>query len=126
MAEYVRPFSFSIHLSDREYPAPGTSNTQLNELICIETGRWSRALLPINQFAQEAEEVQNRIVQIRRLCEELLNKNVDTIKQLNFGKYDEFTRALAVLMTELDLVHSNLGKLPPLQLRLTCLLQPKN
>lgn len=69
--------------------------------------------------------MQNHIVQIRRLCEELLNKNVDTIKQLNIGKHNEFTRALAVLMTELDLVHSNLGKLLPLQLRLPYLSRPR-
>lgn len=74
-------------------PCSRYSNIQWNGLICIETGRWSRAFLPINQFAQEAEEVQNHIVQIRRLCEDLLHKNVDNIKQLNTGKHDEFHKS---------------------------------
>ncbi|KAL8692666.1 MAG: hypothetical protein Q9218_002366 [Villophora microphyllina] len=34
-------------------------------------------------FAHKGDEVQEHIVQIRRLCEELLNKNVDSIKRLN-------------------------------------------
>ena len=47
-----------------------------------------RALSPINDFADKADEVQDKIVQIRHLCEELLNKNVDIIKRSNEGKPD--------------------------------------
>ncbi|KAL6714365.1 hypothetical protein ACLMJK_007788 [Lecanora helva] len=45
--------------------------------------QWFGALSPINKFAAQANEVQDHIVQIRLLCEELLDKNVDAIKRSN-------------------------------------------
>ena len=48
-------------------------------------GRWLIALSPTNSFSDKAAEVQDQIVHIRRLCEELLNKNVDIIKRSNIG-----------------------------------------
>lgn len=55
----------------------------ITQLIFSDPGRWLRALLPINQFADKAAEVQGHIVRVRLLSEELLNKNVDTIKRSN-------------------------------------------
>ena len=60
----------------------------IRQLTSCGLGRWLRAMSPINSFAGKADEVQDKIVQIRRLCEELLNKNVDTIKRSNKGKLD--------------------------------------
>lgn len=34
----------------------------------------------------QGDDIQNLIVDIRHLCEELLDKNVDTIKRLNIRK----------------------------------------
>lgn len=45
--------------------------------------RWLRALSPTGSLSDTADEVQDDIVQIRHLCEELLNKNVDIIKRSN-------------------------------------------
>lgn len=45
-------------------------------------------MLPADSFAEKADDVQNQIVQIRRLCEELLNRNVDDIKQSNKREFD--------------------------------------
>ena len=51
-------------------------------------GNWLRALLPADSFAGKADEVQNQIVEIRRTCEELLNRNVADIKQSNKRGFD--------------------------------------
>ena len=62
----------------------------VERLTCSGVGNWLRALLPANSFAGKADEVQNQIVEIRRLCEELLNRNVDDIKQSNKREFDRF------------------------------------
>ena len=49
------------------------------------TGRWLKALGRPNSILDKAKEVQDAIMDIRRLCDELLDKNVNIIKQLNIG-----------------------------------------
>ena len=55
-------------------------------LTCRILGRWLRALGRPNSILDKAKRVQEIIVDIRRLCDELLDKNVHSIKQLNIGK----------------------------------------
>ena len=58
---------------------------------CDFLGRWLKALQPANSFAEMADNVQAHIKEIRRLCEELLTKNVDLIKRSNESRaYDFF------------------------------------
>lgn len=47
--------------------------------------RWSRALIASQKLKSKAEGVRDVIVDIRRLCDELLDKNVDYIKKLNMS-----------------------------------------
>lgn len=50
-------------------------------------GRWLRALTTSDSFTVKANEVQDVMVDIRRLCEELLDKNVHSIKTLTISKF---------------------------------------
>ena len=54
-----------------------------------------KAFQPANSFAEKADEVQTHIVKIRRLCEELLNKNVDLIKRSNESRAYSFFNDLS-------------------------------
>ena len=49
------------------------------------SGRWLKALGAPNSILDKAKEVQDTMLDIRRLCDELLDKNVNVIKQLNIG-----------------------------------------
>jgi len=57
-----------------------------NNLTCCILGRWLTAFGRPNRILDKANKVQVVIVDIRRLCEELLDKNVHSIKQLAHGK----------------------------------------
>lgn len=57
-----------------------------NDLTCCILGRWLRAFVRPNIVFDKADQVQAVIVDIRQLCEELLDKNVHSIKQLAHGK----------------------------------------
>ena len=63
------------------------SSTGIERLLTSRiSGRWLKALGRPNSILDKAKEVQDTIVNIRRLCDELHDKNVNMIKQLNIGK----------------------------------------
>lgn len=43
-------------------------------------------MIPLNSLVENADKVQEHILRVRRLSEELLNKNVDSIKRSNMGE----------------------------------------
>ncbi|MCJ1244750.1 hypothetical protein MMC30_001950 [Trapelia coarctata] len=51
--------------------------------------RWLRVLGAPDNLVDKSNKVQDGIVSIRRLCEELLDKNVDSIKKLSKGLKDQ-------------------------------------
>ena len=54
-------------------------------LTALILGRWLRALKKPDAIFAKADEVQSVIVDIRQLCDELLDKRVHSIKELNIG-----------------------------------------
>ena len=66
----------------------------------------------MNDLASAANEVQDHLERIRHLCEDLLNKNVDSVKRLNIRKFESAPpRALEILMTRAELNQDNAGML---------------
>lgn len=48
-------------------------------------GRWAKAAYGATALDDHASKVQNAILEVRYTSEELLMKNVDTIKKINIG-----------------------------------------
>lgn len=69
----------------------------------INLGRWLRALSSSAFFENEAKKVQEVIVEIRLKCEELLNKNVDTVKR----ELDNVKTINLEISTKLDTVKAD-------------------
>ena len=59
---------------------------RVNKDLDTITGRWLKAFGRPNSILDKASKVQGVIMEIRRLCEELLDMNVHMIKRLNLGK----------------------------------------
>ncbi len=74
------PSKLYIHLRTPECRLP-------NYLTSSPIGRWLRALGMSDSFLDKANVVQQEIVDIRRLCDELLSKKVHSIKVLNECKF---------------------------------------
>ena len=75
-------------------------------------GRWLKAFGRPNSVLDRVNKVQSDIVDIRRLCDELLDKNVHLIKQLNLGKsFSRFVRALSMLIGWIDQKRTIEGKI---------------
>lgn len=64
--------------------------------------RWIKALGRPNSILDKAKEVQDAILDMRLLCDELLDKNVYLIKQLNLGLVDQVKNLEEQLLTAKD------------------------
>ena len=70
------------------------------QLTCRILGRWLKALGGPNRILDKANRVQPIIREIRRSCDELLDKNVHSIKNLSLGKSSAASHvALSMLTT---------------------------
>ena len=55
--------------------------------MSMSTGRWLKALAKPSSILERVNSIDSDTAEIRRLCDELLDKEVHNIKQLNLGKF---------------------------------------